>query len=319
MSGNDLRPTDVGALARHARTEALVRRGLATLDARGLAQPTRPAQITADLPGGVAMEFVWIEPGTFMIGTHSYEPDHDEDQGPQHRVTITDELLWFEPGFTGGQIRSHRCRPDRDEDEGPQHRVTITKGFYLGKYGITQGQWGAVMGSKPWSGRRMVQADLSSPATFVSWDDVQAFVGNLNQAVGDSLYRLPTEAEWEYACRAGTTTLWSFGDDERRLKDYAWYWANNGGWPQPVGTKLPNPWGLYDMHGNVFEWVQDWYGGYSSDAQTDPRGPAAGYACVVRGGSFFDGPSATRSAFRFGLRPIYGSSFMVGARLLRTR
>ena len=116
----------------------------------------------------------------------------------------------------------------RDSDEGPQHEVTISKGFYLGKYEVTQGQWQAVMGTTPWSGQSYVQVDADNPAVYVSWNDVQSFVQALNEAAKDSLYRLPTEAEWEYACRAGTTERWSFGDDESKLKDYAWYDVNAG-------------------------------------------------------------------------------------------
>ena len=103
-----------------------------------------------------------------------------------------------------------------------QHQVTISKGFYLGKYEITQAQWQDVMGTTPWDGQRNVQNSPNHPAVYISWNDVQAFVHQLNQVAGDSLYRLPTEAEWEYACRAGTTTRWSFGDDESLVEDYAW-------------------------------------------------------------------------------------------------
>jgi len=106
------------------------------------------------------------------------------------------------------------------ENEHAAQQVSISKGFYLGKYEVTQGQWQAVMGTTPWSGQSYVQESADNPAIYVSWNDIQEFVGKLNQAAGSKLYRLPSEAEWEYACRAGTTTLWSFGDEESKLTDY---------------------------------------------------------------------------------------------------
>jgi hypothetical protein len=190
----------------------------------------------------------------------------------------------------------------RYADEGPQHQVTLTHGYFLARTELTQGQWQSVMGTSPWVGRSLVQVSPTNPAVYVSWDDVQGLVQTLNQAAGDSLYRLPSEAEWEHACRAGTTTTWSFGDDGGQLGQYAWYdanaWSAGLTWAQPVGTKLANPWGLYDMHGNVWEWVQDWYGGYSSEAQTDPLGPQMGSNRVSRGGYFIDYSENTRSARR---------------------
>lgn len=253
--------------------------------------------ITETLPGGAIMEFVWIAPGTFVMGT-------TEEQGQLLQSKEFPEEWSF-------------------EDEQPAHEVTISKGFYLGKYEITQSQWEGVMGTRPWEGQDFVQENPSHPAVYISWDDMQDFIHRLNQAAGDSLYRLPTEAEWEYACRAGTNTLWSFGDDESRLGDYAWYfdnaWGVGEGYAHQVGTKLSNPWGLYDMHGNVSEWVQDWYGEYTGDSQTNPSGPAIGSDRVLRGGEF-DLPepssrSAARSESSLDFYPYYG----FGARLVRTK
>ena len=241
--------------------------------------------VTVDLSGGAQMEFVWIEPGSFMMGS----PDSEEGRG---------------------------------DFEGPQHEVTISRGFYLGRYEITQGQWEAVMGTSPWSGKSYVQANPTHPAVFISWKDMQAFVHALNEAAGDSLYRLPTEAEWEYSCRAGTTTRWSFGDDESQLEDYAWYdanaWSIGEKYAHAVGTKLSNPWGLYDMYGNCWEWVQDWYGDYSSDNQVDPTGPAGGSYRVARGGGFVNGARYARSAIRGNGTPARRYDYF-GVRLLRTR
>ena len=230
----------------------------------------------------VDMEFVWIEPGVFQMG-----------------------------------------------HEGAQHEVEISRGFYLGQYEVTQAQWEAVMGTRPWqtsSGRDLadVVSNPSHPAVYLSWHDAQAFVSRLNDAAGDSLYRLPAEAEWEYACRAGTQTLWSFGDDENELTHYAWYEENTEyageDYAHEVGKKRPNAWGLYDMHGNVWEWVQDWYSGnyYDSSPRLDPRGPASGFYRVSRGGDFTDSASGLRSVLRGNASPRgrYGT---IGMRILKIR
>jgi formylglycine-generating enzyme required for sulfatase activity len=131
------------------------------------------------------------------------------------------------------------------------------------------------------------------------------------------VYRLPTEAEWEYACRAGTTTKYSFGDSESQLGDYGWYDKNSGGTTHPVGGKKPNGWGLYDMHGNVFEWCQDWYGDYPSGSTTDPTGAASGSYRVYRGGGWFLISDYCHSAYRFRLTPDYRISYL-GFRVLRS-
>jgi formylglycine-generating enzyme required for sulfatase activity len=138
------------------------------------------------------------------------------------------------------------------------------------------------------------------PAT-VSWNDAQEFIRRLNQKEGHDRYRLPTEAEWEYAARAGTTTAYSFGDDDKDLARFAWYGEDfASGSSHPVGQKKPNPWGLYDVHGNVWEWVQDRYGEriYSASPSVDPPGPQTGSGHVVRGGSWHQTATSWRSAFR---------------------
>jgi formylglycine-generating enzyme required for sulfatase activity len=234
-------------------------------------------------------------------------------------VWIKLEIVGRKPGpFLMGSPDSER---GRGIDEVPQHEVTITKGFYLGKYEVTQRQWVSVMGTRPWAGGSYVVENPDHPAVYVSWNDAQEFIGRLNAVERVGVYRLPTEAEWEYACRAGTTTRWSFGDDESRLGEYAWY--NLGAclagecYARKVGMKLPNPWGLYDMHGNVWEWCQDWYYWiYPADAQVDPTGPGTGSARVVRGG-FFNGYAwQVRSARRNAYSPS-GRLGIVGFRLLR--
>ncbi len=241
-------------------------------------EPTQEEEETFSLLGGASMEFVWIEPGVFQMGS---------DTGRR--------------------------------DERPIHEVEISRGFWLGKYEITQGQWKSVMDEEPWSGRDRVTSDSSYPAVIISWDKVHEFIDRLNAEAGEELYRLPTEAEWEYACRAGTQTRWSFGDDESQLTDHAWYFGNN--YPtegaKAVGGRLPNPWGLYDMHGNVWEWVQDWYDEeyYDRSGRVDPRGPTSGLGRVIRGGHFghIDG---VRSAYRHFHSPD-ARSYTIGARLLR--
>jgi formylglycine-generating enzyme required for sulfatase activity len=187
-----------------------------------------------------------------------------------------------------------------DRDEQPVHSVTISKGFYMGKFEVTQNEWVAVMSTNPsfFKGGNL-------PVEQVSWHDVETFIAILNAREGTTKYRLPTEAEWEYAARAGTTTTWSFGNDESQLGNYAWYNVNSGSKTNIVGQKLPNPWGLYDMHGNVWEWVQDWYSDsyYSSSPTLDPQGPTSGSYRVGRGGGWVDIATGARAANRLGLNP----------------
>jgi formylglycine-generating enzyme required for sulfatase activity len=193
------------------------------------------------------------------------------------------------------------------DDGKPQHLVKITKPFYLGVYEVTQSQYEKVMGSRPWQGKNSDLEGPDYPASFVIWDDAVAFCRKLSKQEGVE-YRLPTEAEWEYACRAGTTTAYSFGDNESKLGQYAWYdknaWDIDEAYAHRVGRKLPNPWGLYDMHGNVWEWCQDWYAPYGTEKTvSDPMGPARGTSRLLRGGSFFFQSSYVRSAFRYNNRP----------------
>ena len=138
-----------------------------------------------------------------------------------------------------------------DADERPVHQVTISKAFYMGKYEVTQGQWQAIMANNPSAS----PGDANRPVDQVAWNDVQTFLSKLNAMEGGQQYRLPTEAEWEYAARAGSTTIFSFGNDPKQLGEYAWYRGNAQRHPHPVGQKRPNAWGLYDMLGNVWEWV----------------------------------------------------------------
>ncbi|NGZ07727.1 MAG: SUMF1/EgtB/PvdO family nonheme iron enzyme [Magnetococcales bacterium] len=192
------------------------------------------------------------------------------------------------------------------------HQVTISRSFYMQVTEITQGQWRDVMGNNP---SYFSSCGDTCPVEQVSWDDLQTFITRLN-ARGEGTYRLPTEAEWEYAARAGTTTAYSFGESESNLGNYGWYDGNSSNQTHPVAQKLPNPWGLYDMHGNVWEWVLDWYGSFESSAVTDPQGPSSGSYRVFRGGGWYFNPVSLRSAGRADYDPglHYGH---IGARLVR--
>ncbi len=213
-------------------------------------------------------------------------------------------------------------------DELPQHQVTITKDFYIGKYEVTQAQWYAVMRTTP----SEFHGEPDKPVETVSWNDCQTFVEKLNAMdLVDGEFRLPTEAEWEYACRAGTTTrfYWGDSDSESVMKQYCWYEKNaeDGDWTsphadeegtQPVGLKLPNAWGLYDMSGNVWEWCQDWYGDYPLGAVVDPIGQESGSLRVARGGCWLSYAWYCRSADRSGCGPDLTSDNL-GFRLVLSR
>jgi len=219
---------------------------------------------------------------------------------------VKDEMVLILAGkFVMGSPKNEK---DRDDDE-VQHEVTISKPFYMGKYEVMQEEWESVMGNNP---SNIKGANL--PVTDVSWLDCQDFIKKLNGKTKGG-YRLPTEAEWEYACRAGTKTAYSFGDTIT-LSD-ANYGDTKNSKPVAVGSYKPNAFGLYDMHGNVFEWCEDWYGEYPEGAVTDPKGPDLGERRVLRGGSFVNLAWNTRSADRS--NGIPGDRYdVVGFRLART-
>jgi formylglycine-generating enzyme required for sulfatase activity len=205
--------------------------------------------------------------------------------------------------------------PNAESYEKPQHQVKVNS-FAIGKYPVTQSQYEAVMGINPSEFKNNPQ----NPVENVSWNDAQAFCQKLSQITGKT-YRLPTEAEWEYACRAGTTTRYYFGDDANQLGDYAWYSANSQDKTHPVGQKKPNAWGLYDMSGNVWEWCEDnWHSSY----ENAPRDGSAwlikdNHSQILRGGSWYYDLSFCRSAFRGSLNrrgrnfSLYGFRVVCGA------
>ncbi len=202
---------------------------------------------------------------------------------------------------------------NEQDSEQPIHKVTIEQAYYLGRYEVTQEQWVAVMGDNP----SHFKGD-NNPVESVSWNDVQEFVRKLNEMESTDKYRLPSEAEWEYAARADTTNAYSFGNSASILGDYAWYSSNSGSKTRPVGQKKPNPWGLYDMYGNVWEWCQDsWHSNYEgapTDGSTWEDGSLS-YR-VIRGGSWSVSADNCRSAFRFSFTPDVGY-YVLGFRLLR--
>ena len=243
------------------------------------------------------MEFVWCPPGSFMMGSSSNQQASAINALPRDLSPNTGKS-------TVAAIHS----------EGPQHRVILTKGFWMAKTEVTQSQWVQVMGNNP---SKFKAAGSNAPVETASWNDCQAFIARLNATLIEQMaeLRLPTEAEWEYACRAGTQTAYCFGDDAAKLGDYAWHSKNSDMTSHPVAEKKPNAWGLYDMHGNVWEWCSDFYGKYP-DAVQNPVGPARGPGRVGRGGGWDDFAEDCRAAYRsygrpadlkaspLGLRPI---------------
>lgn len=211
-------------------------------------------KIDPSYENSIGMEFVWIPPGNFMMGSANEEKKVDNET---------------------------------------QHKVTLTKGFYMGVYTVTQEQWYEVMGNNPSS----FKGEKNLPVQMISWDDCQAFIKKLREN-DKKPYRLPTEAEWEYACRAGTTTPFYFGDTIST--DQANYGIRPEEKTTPVGTFPKNALGLHDMHGNVYQWCQDWYGDYPQNDVIDPQGPEKGIIYrVLRGGSWLSDPGNCRSASRF--------------------
>lgn len=204
--------------------------------------------------------------------------------------------------------------PDQEDgheaEETPFHRVQLTKDIWMGQYPVTQGQWNAVM-----CRHRDKDDQADCPVVQVSWNDAQAFAEAMTKLFPSMRFRLPAEAEWEYACRAGTTTRFAGGDTEADLAATAWYAGNSQVRLHPVGQRQPNAWNLYDMHGNVFEWCSDWEGPYPSGTAIDPLGPETGEKRILRGGCFKCQPPYCRSANRYSGLPDLRSA-NIGFRLV---
>lgn len=203
-------------------------------------------------------------------------------------------MVWVE----GGTFRMGATSEQGSEisDEKPVHSVTLS-GYYIGKTEVTQALWQAVMGSNP----SYFEGD-DLPVEQVSWDDCQEFIRKLNSLTGQN-FRLPTEAEWEFACRGGNNSRGYKYSGSNYIDNVAWYDGNSGDKTHPVATKSPNELGIYDMSGNVWEWCADWYGDYSSGRQTNPKGPYGGSSRVNRGGSWFSYARNCRSSNRFNYNP----------------
>jgi formylglycine-generating enzyme required for sulfatase activity len=225
------------------------------------------AQSPKTITNSIGMKLVLIPKGTFMMGSPIEEEGADNDE--------------------------------------EQHQVTIGKDYYLGVTEVTQGQYEKVMGTNPsYFQKRVIGKSDSSmyPVEKVSWEDAVEFCKKLSELPEEKkagrVYRLPTEAEWEYACRAGSKAAYSFGANSKTLGDYAWFGESSGSQTHPVGEKKANAWGLYDMHGNVWEWCSDWYGKYPKGSVSDPSGPSEGWDRVGRGGGWRDEAASCRSAGR---------------------
>jgi formylglycine-generating enzyme required for sulfatase activity len=262
--------------------------------------------------GGQAQRF-------YRVGQY-YGLSPGEPQGNPDRSQWT----WISPGtFTQGSVVNTL---GGESDETPT-LTTLTKGFWMSRHEVTQLEFLAVMGTNPSS----FTNDMNQPVECVSWSDASSYCALLTTREQQSgrlpngfVYRLPTEAEWEYCCRAGSSTSFSWGNDPSQLVHYAWYWDNSGSTnspngytyyfngkyftTQPVGTRQPNPWGLYDMYGNVWEWCRDWHGAYPTGTVTDPTGPASGTFRVIRGGSWNCSALSCRSANRSAGTPEVHSS-----------
>jgi formylglycine-generating enzyme required for sulfatase activity len=242
-----------------------------------LLHPAR-AQAPKEITNSIGMKLVLIPKGTFMMGSP------ESEQG-------------------------------RNENE-TQHEVTISKNYYLGVYEVTQAQYEKVMGKNPsyFQGAKVGNENADLPVENVSWNDAVEFCKKLSDLPEEKkagrLYRLPTEAEWEYGCRAGSKTAYAFDDEEGLLPEYGWFKRNSSGRTHTVGLLEPNAWGLYDMHGNVWEWCSDRYGDYSKGAVSDPSGPKEGSDRVGRGGGWDFVAALCRSAFRFGFGPSDRDSFI---------
>ena len=304
--------------------------GSGTPDLAAVKEHMAPEQLELGDPvtNSVGMVLVPVPAGEFQMGTFVNKASAEERF--EKFMQNPDVIKKIESGeVTEEGLMKHarrRAKEDKGREGGPdtpQHLVKITKPFLLGVCEVTQQQYEAVMAEKPWLGQPLVEEGADYAATYITWDKAVEFCKRLSEQESET-YRLPTEAEWEYACRAGTNSTYSFGDDEKLLAEYAWHDANayksEEQYAHVVGQKKPNPWAVYDMHGNASEWCSDWYGSYDRKQKkaVDPLGPEKGRTRIWRGGSFAENGINMRSASRtsFG-RLDYRPEFAAGFRVVR--
>ncbi len=267
--------------------EEAKRRQRETAEALGI-----PVEKTLDLGDGVTMKLVLIPAGEFVMGS----------------------------GESAAEVARKGCgEAEWYEDEHPQRRVTLTEPFYMGVCEVTQEQYEQLLGKAPWRGKTYAKTGAEHAANYISWDDATSFCEKLSARTGLDV-RLPSEAQWEYACRAGSTTRYCYGDDAGKLGAYAWYYDNaldvGDKYAHTVGRKRPNAFGLHDMHGNVWEWCADWFqDSYRGLATEDPKGPRSGKVRVLRGGSWYYFPRHCRSASRLRFVPDF-TFFNLGFRVV---
>jgi len=258
------------------------------------------------IKGDMAMKKMIIPVHLMVVMVSLAFSGHAEQ--PRERITnsLGMEFILIKPGkFAMG---SPEDEPGRYTGE-RSHTVNLTSPFYLQTTEVTQAQWKALTGKNPSSQKRCGD---TCPVEQVSWEDAQQFIQKLNQKEATDKYRLPTEAEWEYACRAGRTTAFPNGgitqlqcDRDENLDSIGWYCGNSNNMIHPVARKKPNAWGLYDMSGNVQEWCQDWFGVYPYDEVTNPKGAPSGSYRVMRGSAWYSPARDARCASRFGSPPHY--------------
>ena len=244
-----------------------------------VSRPTnKPKTMTLDLGKGVKMKFALVPAGEFMMGSK------------------------FSPAQAASKFEG---KDSNYASEHPRHKVTISEPFYVGVYEVTQSQFAAVMGSEPWKGKMLTKLGPDYPASWVHWNEANEFCSKLSKTLGKKV-SLPTEAQWEYACRAGSDTAFCFGDAPSKLSDYGWWRGNMvdndkaKSYARKIGSKKPNAWGLYDMHGNVWEWCSDWFDKdfYAGGKKVDPENTKESKNPNVRGGSWYNDPCHLRSAAR---------------------
>ncbi|MCP4113742.1 MAG: SUMF1/EgtB/PvdO family nonheme iron enzyme [Desulfobacteraceae bacterium] len=261
---------------------------------------------------GVKKVFVGEDTSTKIdIKTEKFPSEKQKKQIRNALRDLSNQFVRIKPGAF--MMGSPVSEPDRSSDE-KQHRVTLTKTFYMQKTEVTQAQWQAVMGENP---SYFKDCGGNCPVEQVSWNDVQEFIKKLNRVTGKK-YRLPTEAEWEYACRAGTSTPFSFGrclspNQANYNGEYPLKGCSKGKYRKktvPVASFSPNGYGLYDMHGNVREWRQDWYGDYPTGSVTNPTGSGSSSYRVYRGGGWNSSAGYCRSAYRIRYSPGYGNDYL---------